>query len=262
MKLHKNLKIWLGLSIISIFVLLFWTNRPMNIIPFLVSNDAYFQKIMDENSDKILDELYKQVEAYPAYQEYYEKAESADSLIQHSLKNIATVDLNIQQKYIFDSLLTPLNYYHKEDIQRLMPNIYAASNDELAQRKLQNWSLNLAKSTMLQKNRIALLNFYAEKASGTCCFCFNWPEPILINPFINNLVNEKSQLQFGVSYNMNLKDVQLWINDEAHKVKDGRTRYKKQATKSGWNELKIKYQGEFRNQILTDSLTYRYYVCD
>ncbi|MFK7947334.1 MAG: hypothetical protein AB8G11_07090 [Saprospiraceae bacterium] len=261
--LNKNLKIWLGISTISILILLFWTNRPMEIIPFLVKNDAYFHQVANEYSEETLEELYKQVEAYPMYQEYFDDSKSADSIIQQSLKNAVVTDLKEQKQYIVDSLLNTFDYYNKNDIEQLLANIYDYSNDELTQKELQGWSLNLIKSTMLQRNKIALLNFYADKMRGSCCFCFTSPEPILISQSINPLKDEKYQFQFGMSRSdMILKNVQLWVNNEAFQTKDGKVHYKKQTTKSGWNDLKIKYQGEYKNRILTDSLTYRYYVCD
>lgn len=135
------------------------------------------------------------------------------------------------------------------------------SNKGLAQR--QDWSLKFSKLTMVQKNRITLLNFYAERINSSWHYYDN-NEPIFTSKSINALVNEKYSFQIGMSKNgsKQLKDGEIWINDEVCKIKDSRVCYKRQATKSGWNNLKIRVQGEYKDQIFTDSLTHRYFVCD
>lgn len=266
MKLDRNLKIWLGLSIISILVLLFWINRPMEIIPFLMKNDACFHQVADEYSEDVFEEIKRRTEAYPEYYDYYEMAKSTDSIAQNDFDNVAETDFKIQQKYVLNNLLrNPFDEnskYHKAEIEFIMSSFYDYSNEELAGKQLQNWSLNLVKRTMIQRNRIALLNYYEEKTGGTYGWRFDSAEPFFLSTSINTIVNEKTNIQLGFNRCEYLENVQLWINDEAAKVQDGKTRYQERTTKSGWNTLKIKYQGEYQKQVYTDSLTYRYYVCD
>lgn len=267
MKLHKNLKIWLGLSTISIFIWLFWTNRPMEIIPFLIKNEVHFHQIADEYSEKVLAEIKGHTEAYPEYYAYYEMAQSADSLAQNSFKNITKTDFSTQKKYVQDNLLrNPFDEdakYHKREIESVISSFYDYSNNQLTEKQLSDWSLNLIKSTMIQRHKIILLNYYKEKTHGSSHYWFDAYEPVLYKNTTCALVKENHQFQVGMScYSKRLQNVRWWINEEAAKVRDGKAHYQERATKSGWNDLKIKYQGEYQKQIYTDSLTYRYYVCE
>lgn len=261
---NKKMKIWLAFSLISILLLLLMKSKPMNIVStFLVKNDAYFHQVANEYSVKRFSTIEKRVDAYPEYQKCFDNSKSIDSLYKISLTNIEKVDLKAQRDYIKCNLLH-LTYSGniEEELKMISQNIYYFPTEKSRQRQLQNWSFNLSKSTMLQRNRIALLNFYENQTGGSHDW-FDSAEPIIINPSINALIGEKSEFKIGMSKrDIYLKPVKIWINGETLQTKDGKVFYRKRVTKSGWNTLNIKYQGEYQNQIFADSLTYRYFVCD
>lgn len=177
---------------------------------------------------------------YPEYKHSEIEAKRIDNLLQS----------NPTQN---DTLFTFLsNFFSKE---KRLPNFDKNDKTVYYQNDL------LSKTWKIQK-RYLLANHFQKKTRGLklCCFC--GPELVLLN---NHRIepNQLTDLQFGLSYSgIQLKNMRFWINGKTAPTRDGKAVVKQKATKSGWKTLKIKYQGEYQNQIFIDSLIYRYFVCD
>lgn len=190
--------------------------------------------------DNMIDEIKENVLNYPEYKKDEIEAKRLDTLLQSNLT---------QNDTLFNFLA---NFFSNEE---RLPNFNEKDKSIYCQNDL------LSKTWKIQK-RYLLANHFKSETKGTQIICSFGPELIVKNHhFIE--INQSTDLQFGLSESgVQLKNNRFWINGKAALTRDGKTVVKEKATKSGWNVLNIKYQGEYKNQIFTDSLTYRYFVCD
>lgn len=190
-----------------------------------------------ENS---IDEIEENALSYPEYKTDEIEAKRLDTLLQSNLT---------QNDTLFNFLA---NFFSNHE---RLPNFNEKDKSIYYQNDL------LSKTWKMQK-RYLLANHFKSETKGTQIICSFGPELIVKNHHFIEL-NQSTDLQFGLSESgVQLKNRRFWINGKANPTRDGKTVVKEKTTKSGWNTLNIKYQGEYQNKTFTDSLTYRYFVCD
>ncbi|MFK7947335.1 MAG: hypothetical protein AB8G11_07095 [Saprospiraceae bacterium] len=237
----KKFYLWIYGSItlfVTIVVLCFFNSSE--IISSVEKTLYESNRFLIQEIEYAIDEVEENVKKYPEYKEHEEDLKKIDSLFQQK---------PTENNTLFSYLA---NFFAKEEgLTNFTKNEKAVY--------LQN---NLLSETWRTQKRYILAEYLKSKTQSfdLCCFC--GPELIYINNKVIQL-NKATDLQFGLSYSgIYFKNPRFWINGKVTWTKDGKTTVKQKATKSGWNDLKIKYQGEYENEVYTNSLTYRYFVCD